>query len=133
MNRHKQREYTFRVVFSLDQNKTTIPMEDLDLQIDSVGLEEEEDIELIRSKVINVFEELESIDTLIEAAADKWSIDRIAKIELAILRVAIYDMKFDEVPVQVAINEAIELSKKYGEDQSSKFVNGVLGQIAKKL
>jgi len=133
MNRHKQREYTFRIIFSLDQNKTETPMEDLDLQMDSVGLEKEEDIELIRTKVINVYGELESIDTLIADASDKWSIDRIAKIELAILRVAIYDMKFDEVPVQVAINEAIELSKKYGEDQSSKFVNGVLGQIAKKL
>jgi len=133
MNRHKQREYTFRIIFSLDQNKTETPMEDLDLQIDSVGLEKEEDIELIRAKVINVYGELESIDTLIADASDKWSIDRIAKIELAILRVAIYDMKFDEVPVQVAINEAVELSKKYGEDQSSKFVNGVLGQIAKKL
>ena len=133
MNRHKQREYTFRVVFSLDQNQTEEPMEDIDLQIDSVGIENEEDIQLIRSKVKNVFSELVVIDELIEGASDKWTIDRIAKIELAILRVAIYDMKFDEVPVQVAINEAVELSKKYGEDQSSKFVNGVLGQIAKKL
>ena len=133
MNRHKQREYTFRVIFSLDQNRTELPMEDLDLQIDSVGLEETEDIELIRSKVKHVYAEQDSIDKLIEAASDKWSIDRIAKIELAILRVAIYDMKFDEIPIQIAINEAIELSKKYGEDQSSKFVNGVLGQIAKGL
>lgn len=133
MNRHKQREYTFRVVFSLDQNQTEVPMEDIDLQIDSVGIEAAEDIELIRTKVLNVYENVEVIDTLIEGASDKWSIDRIAKIELAILRVAINDMKFDEVPMQVAINEAVELSKKYGEDQSSKFVNGVLGQIAKKL
>ena len=133
MNRHKQREYTFRVIFSLDQNHTETPMEDLDLQIDSVGLNEEEDIDIIRKKVRQVYTEQKSIDELIEAASDKWSIDRIAKIELAILRVAIYDMKFDEIPIQVAINEAVELSKKYGEDQSSKFVNGVLGQIAKKL
>ncbi len=133
MNRHKQREYTFRVIFSIDQNRTETPMEDLDLQIDSVGLTDVEDIELIRTKVMNVYSEQGSIDSLIENASDKWSIDRIAKIELAILRVAIYDMKFDEVPVQVAINEAVELSKKYGEDQSSKFVNGVLGQIAKSL
>jgi N utilization substance protein B len=73
------------------------------------------------------------IDMLIEDASDRWSIDRIAKIELALIRVAVYDMKYDEVPVQVAINEAVELSKKYGDDQSSKFVNGVLGQIAKRL
>ncbi len=55
----------------------------------------------------------------------------LQKIELAILRVAVFDMQYDEIPVSVAINEAVELSKRYGESQSSRFVNGVLGQIAK--
>jgi hypothetical protein len=58
MNRHKQREYTFRVVFSIDQNKTTIPLEDLDLHIDSVGITETEDKELLKDKVTQVFNEL---------------------------------------------------------------------------
>lgn len=133
MNRHKQRDYTFRVVFSMDQNITEVPLEDLDLHLDSVELQTEEDKTIIRDKVTHIFGELKVIDGLIEAASDRWSIDRIAKIELAILRVAIYDMKFDDIPVQVAVNEAVELSKKYGDEQSSKFVNGVLGQIVKKL
>ncbi len=133
MNRHKQREYTFRVVFSLDQNRTKVPMEDIDLHIESLGLTKESDIELISTKVREVFEKIPEIDILIEEASDKWAIDRIAKIELALLRVAVYDFKYNEVPVQVAINEAVELSKKYGEDQSSKFVNGVLGHIVKRL
>jgi N utilization substance protein B len=133
MNRHKQREYTFRVVFSIDQNRTEIPFEDIELQLDSVELASDEDREIVKEKVTKVFNEIEVIDSLIDNASDKWSIDRIAKIELAILRVAVYDIKFDEIPVQVAINEAIELSKKYGGDQSSKYVNGVLGQIVKKL
>ena len=133
MNRHKQREYTFRAAFSLDQNPTEVPMEDLDLHIESLGLTEEADIELIENEVISLFDKCEEIDGMIESASDRWSIDRIAKIELALLRVAVYDIKYGQVPVQVAINEAVELSKKYGEDKSSKFVNGVLGQIAKRL
>lgn len=133
MNRHKQREYTFRVIFSLEQNSTVIPLEDLELQLDSVELDSTEDKEVIREKVTHIFNELKEIDALIEGSAKRWSIDRIAKIELAILRVAIYDMKYDNIPVQVAVNEAVELSKKYGDDQSSKFVNGVLGQVVKQI
>jgi len=133
MNRHKQRDYTFRVVFSMEQNITEIPLEDLDLHLDSAELQTEEDKAIIREKVTHIFDVLPEIDSLIEGAAERWSIDRIAKIELAILRVAIYDMKYDKIPVQIAVNEAVELSKKYGDDQSSKFVNGVLGQIVKKL
>jgi transcription antitermination protein NusB len=133
MNRHKQRDYTFRVVFSMEQNITEIPLEDLDLHLESAELQTEEDKSIIREKVTHIFGELKEIDGLIETAADRWSIDRIAKIELAILRVAIYDMKYDNIPVQIAVNEAVELSKKYGDEQSSKFVNGVLGQIVKKL
>jgi len=108
-------------------------MEDLELHLESLGLTDEADKQLIDEKARNLFDRIPEIDQLIEAASDKWAIDRIAKIELALLRVAVNDIKYDQVPVQVAINEAVELSKKYGEDQSSKFVNGVLGQIVKGL
>ncbi len=133
MNRRKQREYTFRVVFSVAQNPTEVPLEDIDLHIESLGLENPDDAGLIRGKVEDIFSKMNEMDELIDASSEHWSVDRIAKIELALLRVAIYDIKYGEVPVQVAINEAVELSKKYGEDQSSKFVNGVLGQIVKRL
>ena len=133
MNRRKLREYTFRVVFSIEQNPTEIPLEDIDLHIESLGIEDPVEAGLIRDNVSHVFSKMEEMDKLIDSSSDKWSIDRIAKIELALLRVAVYDIMYGEVPVQVAINEAVELSKKYGEDQSSKFVNGVLGQIVKGL
>lgn len=133
MNRRKQREYTFRVVFSMEQNPTEVPLEDIDLHIETLGLEDPEQAALIKEKTKDIFEKMPEMDELIDASSDKWSIDRIAKIELALLRVAVYDIKYGEVPVQVAINEAVELSKKYGEDKSSKFVNGVLGQIVKRL
>ncbi len=82
----------------------------------------------------NVAEKLEEIDTYISNnLSSGWKISRISRIALAILRVAVYEMKYvDEVPVSVAINEAVELAKKYSTDDAS-FVNGVLGAIAKEL
>ena len=79
-------------------------------------------------------ENLSVVDELISAHLSKgWKISRISRISLAILRVAVYEMKFvDEVPVSVAINEAVELAKKYSVDDAS-FINGVLGAVAKEL
>ena len=60
-----------------------------------------------------------------------WKIDRISKIDLAILKLAIYEIKYKKLPYKVVINEAVELAKKYGEDNSKKFVNGILASIVK--
>ena len=73
---------------------------------------------------------LSEIDDLIEENAKGWKLDRIAKAELSILRVAVFEAVFDEgIPVGVAINEAVELSKEYGGDHAPSFVNGILGKI----
>ncbi len=82
-------------------------------------------------EVINgVLNSLKEIDELIESKVKSWTIDRIAKMDLPILRVAIYEMKHrDDIPVGVSINEAVELAKKYGSDDSARFINGLLGQI----
>lgn len=83
-------------------------------------------------EVINgVMNSLKEIDELINAKSKDWVIERIAKMDLPILRVAIYEMKHrDDIPVGVSINEAVELAKKYGSDESAKFINGILGQIS---
>ena len=62
---------------------------------------------------------------------DDWKLSRISKMDLAILKLAIYEIKFSDVPYKVSINEAVELAKKYGEDKSKNFVNGVLASIVK--
>jgi N utilization substance protein B len=75
---------------------------------------------------------LGDIDALIAGASDHWKIGRIAKVDLAILRLAVCEMMYaDDIPVAVAINEAVELAGTYGGDKSSEFVNGVLGRIAR--
>ena len=74
----------------------------------------------------------ESIDQRIAACSLKWSKDRISRVALAIMRLAVYEMLYvDDIPVSVSINEAVELAKKYGGDEDSSFVNGVLGGISR--
>lgn len=75
-----------------------------------------------------------AIDDMIEEMAPEWPIDKIAKVDLVILRIAIYELAFSkEVPKEVAIDEAVELAKEFGNETSSKFVNGVLGSIVSAL
>ena len=75
---------------------------------------------------------LETIDKEISEKATGWTIDRMGKVDLAIIRLAVYEILFDEsIPVGVSINEAVELAKKYGRDESGSFVNGVLAKFAK--
>ena len=75
---------------------------------------------------------LPEIDAILAASAENWRLHRIARVPLAVLRLAVYEMKYDEdVPVGVAVNEAVELSKKFGGDESPVFINGILGKIGK--
>ena len=74
------------------------------------------------------------IDNLISSSLDKWTIDRISKTDLAVMRLAVTEMKWiDDVPAAVAINEAVELAKEYGTENSGTFVNGVLGKVKKAI
>ena len=88
--------------------------------------------EYMRGKYEKVLEHVEEIDELLNKVSSGWKVNRMSKVDLNILRLAVYEMKYDEdVPFKVAINEAVELSKKFGGDESSSFVNGILGKIAK--
>jgi N utilization substance protein B len=73
----------------------------------------------------------EKIDEMIKSAAPSWPIDKLNKIDLVILRLAIYELKFENTPPKVIIDEAVELAKEYGSESSSSFINGVLGTIYK--
>lgn len=76
-------------------------------------------------------EKLQALDEKIDAVADKWKTGRMTRVDLTIIRLAVYEMIYDEsVPVSVAINEAVELAKRYGTDQSPAFVNAVLARLA---
>ena len=90
----------------------------------------EKDQAYIEEHMAKIMDKLPEIDELISEHSNGWKLDRIGKEELAILRLAIYEAKFDEeIPVGVAVNEAVELAKTYGEDGGGAFVNGIFGEI----
>ncbi len=129
MTRSEAREQAFFVLFEKIFND--------DLTISEI-IDNAQEAELIK---INGFAEKtlktvefnsDAIDTLIEANSKQWALDRLPKVSLAILRLAIGEIKFgDDIPVGVAVNEAVELAKKYGTAEDASFVNGLLGTIIK--
>jgi len=88
------------------------------------------DISYFKNTSLNFIKNYKKIDNLINEYSSDWKINRIAKIDIAIMRLAITEMLYDEnIPVSVSINEAIELCKKYSNEDSHKFINGILGNI----
>ena len=105
--------------------------EQLSLYFDSLGELSEEDQEYMRSKYNHVLEHLDEIDELLNQTSHGWKTKRMSRVDLTALRLAVYELKFDQdVPVGVAINEAVELAKRFGGEASGSFVNGILGKIA---
>lgn len=144
MKRSDRRETIFRLLF-MQQFRGEDEMPSLITEyMEGVrsGLEEvpadgrisEKDEEAIRVRIREISEKVPEIDGMLDAVSKGWKTRRMGKADLNILRLAVYEMLWDdEVPVGVAINEAVELAKKYGNDESPSFVNGILGQIAKDL
>ncbi|MBN2852749.1 MAG: transcription antitermination factor NusB [Clostridia bacterium] len=129
MSRKKAREAAFKLVYQTDINKDDIN-EQLELYFDE-NTTDDKSREYIRGVVSGIDQQKNQIDTeLTQYLASAWKIDRISKVDLAILRLAYYEIKFvDDVPKGVAINEAVELAKIYSEEQSAKFINGILANI----
>ena len=132
MSRRELREQIFKLLFRIEFNKAEEMEEQKDLFFeDEENQAGEKDAEYLREKYDKIVEKLDEIDTLINENAECWTTARMGKVELTILRLAVYEIKYDDsVPTSVAINEAVELSKKFGQDGSASFVNGVLSQFA---
>lgn len=132
MNRYKIRENLFKLLFLKEFYNNEEMNEQTELFFDREEFEEvlKEDKDNIEARYNSVVEVSEAIDSALNEAAEGWSTDRMGKVELAILRLAVYEMKYDEnVPVGVAINEAVELAKKYGQDDAPSFINGILAKL----
>lgn len=130
MNRTEIREQAFKLIYSLEIQKKEDLEEAIELYIESNEVTDKNAIEYIKDAIFGIEKNKEEIISSIEKNLKKdWKIDRISKIDLSILKLAIYEIKHTEVPYKVVINEAVELAKKYGEDNSRNFVNGVLASI----
>lgn len=129
MNRSKLREETFKLLYSLEFCKDEIEAL-VDSYIEENSITDKQDIEYVKNTTNGILKQKENISKLIsENLAEKWTIERISKIDLVILKLAIYELKNTDIPFKVAINEAVELAKTYGDDNSKMFVNGVLASI----
>ncbi|WP_029320701.1 transcription antitermination factor NusB [Butyrivibrio sp. AE3004] len=132
MKRSELREQVFQLLFRVEFNTPEEMREQEDLFIETNDLNmSEKDVSYVKERYESIAEKLPEIDKLINEVTTGWDTGRIGKVELAILRLAVYEIKFDDsIPTGVAINEAVELSKKFGQDGASSFVNGVLAKFA---
>lgn len=130
MNRTAIREKAFKLIYSLEIQKYDSLKEQIDLYFVSEDIQNVDAKAYIEDAVLGIENHKKEIVNLIEKnLKSDWKIERISKIDLAILKLAIYEIKYKDIPFKVVINEAVELSKKYGEDTSKNFVNGILASI----
>lgn len=132
MNRTAIREQAFKLIYSLEIQKQEDLEEALQLYEESNELTDKNANKYMRDAIFgiqqNKNEIIEQIETNLKS---DWKLERISKVDLAILELAIYELKYTNIPFKVAINEAVELAKKYGEDTSKNFVNGILASVVK--
>ena len=132
MNRSTIREKTFTLIYSLEIQKKENVEEQIELFLESNGIQNEDIITYIKETILGIENNKEEIiKDIKDNLKQEWKLERISKIDLALLKLAIYEIKFNKIPYKVAINEAVELAKKYGEEKSKNFVNGVLASIVK--
>lgn len=135
MNRSSIRENAFKLIYSLEiiQDRENLE-EQIELFFESNEINNQEAKKYINDAVLGIEKNSKEIQKDIEAnLKEDWKINRISKMDLSILKLAIYEIKYTKIPYKVAINEAIELAKKYGEDKSKNFVNGILASIVKDM
>jgi N utilization substance protein B len=135
MSRRELREYIFKLIFRVEFNDLEEMPQQERYFFENFELEErqisEKDSKYISEKSNKIIDKLGEIDELINTHTKGWTTERMGKVDLTILRLAVYEIVFDEdVPTGVAINEAVELAKRFGQEESSSFVNGVLAKFA---
>ena len=131
MNISKMREYAFMLLYELEIQKE-FSEEDIEIFLENNEIVDKDAKKYIRKIVKGVKENEEELEKKIaEKLKPKWKLERISKINIALLKLSIYEMLYANVPYKIAINEIIELAKTYGEDNSSSFINGVLANVVK--
>ncbi|MBR3672989.1 MAG: transcription antitermination factor NusB [Clostridia bacterium] len=131
MNKSTIRELTFKLLYSLEIQKS-FENEDIDLYFEDIELESEQIKTQIKEDVNEIVKNNDELEKQISNnLKSDWKLERISKVNIALLKLAIYEMIYKKVPYKVVINEVVELAKRYGEDTSSSFINGVLATVVK--
>ena len=132
MGRRELREQIFKLLFRIEFNeKDEMPeQEELFFQ-EEENAASEKDEQYILKKYQDFVSKVDVIDEMINETAKGWETSRMGKVDLTLIRLAVYEIKYDdEIPTGVAINEAVELAKKFGQDNSPSFINGILAKFA---
>lgn len=131
MKRTETRELAFRLIYSSEVQKE-MEEEQVELYLQENEIKQKAEVEYIHQIYEGIKEHKEEIEELIASnLKEKWTMERISKINRAILKLAIFELIYSKLPYKVVINEAVELAKKYGDDSSKSFVNGILASIVK--
>lgn len=131
MTRRQIREHIFLMLFRKDFHEVDELREQAELYISELEEPSEKDHIYLTNRLHAILDKLEDIDRIISEAASGWKLNRMGKVDLTILRLAVYEMRYDDdIPVKVAINEAVELAKIFGGEESPAFINGVLAKLA---
>ena len=131
MTRREEREHIFKLLFLIEFYKEDELEQQESMYFENLSDAKEKDRAYIRKKYENIRENLGQIDEQITEVAKGWRTERMGKVELTLLRLAVYEIKYDDdIPTGVAINEAVELAKIFGGEGSSAFVDGVLAKLA---
>lgn len=132
MNRNEARELTMQLLFQMEaQNEYNV-------EIKEKFLQDKGDLKIQKHYIDQVleiiFEHKDEIDHTLEESSVNWKINRMSKVDLAISRLAVAELLYmEDIPTSVSINEAVILAKKFGTEESSKFINGILGKVARKI
>ncbi len=134
MNRSETRKVAFELIYSLEIQKISRDEyeEQINLFLENNGIEENKVKEYVQDVIYGIEDHKEEIlDQINKELSEKWEISRLSKINVAILKLAIYEILYKKIPYKVVINEAVELAKSYGDDSASSFVNGILASVVK--
>ena len=132
MGRREMREHIFKLLFLREFNEAEEMPEQIKLYFDEMEDLGPDQQTYMENKYDRIQEHLEEIDRILNEKSTGWKTKRMSKVDLNILRLAVFEMKYDEdVPVKVAINEAVEISKVFGKKDSASFINGILGKVAR--
>lgn len=130
MTRREIREHLFKMLYRKDFHESSEWNEQVNFYLNGLEHASESDTAYINERFQQVVDRLPLIDEMISEASEGWKLNRMGKVDLSILRLAVFELKFDDdIPDKVAINEAVEIAKNYGTDTSSSFINGVLAKI----
>ena len=134
MLRSQVREEIFKILFRVPFMESTEMEEQIEFSLEELEGKSEENRNYINNKVHVVMEHMKELDDKIESCCEGWNIGRIGKAEITIMRIAVYEIMLEEeVPDSVAINEAVELSKIYCDEDARSFINAVLGKVVKSM